>query len=212
MNRREIITAASALPLSGAVLADARTESIPDLFVELLREYQRRSAELDGRQRPISFADDAWLAEPLNELVATPPATARDFGAKIVTHAHLLGTSETGGASRAPGNSDKRGSPPGGVCGSGCRHRRIGRSAHVHASDHPPDGVRIRPLRKLHKLHVFHSIEIIGFFCGTWRGRGASIFHRPNHCGACKFHAHFIFHRISLIFQRRGTCGGCGGF
>ncbi len=97
-NRREIITAASALPLSGAVLADARAESIPDLFVELLREYQRRSAELDGRQRPISFADDAWLAEPLNELVATPPATARDFAAKIVTHAHLLGTSETGGA------------------------------------------------------------------------------------------------------------------
>ncbi len=96
MNRREIITAASALPLSGAVLADARTESIPDLCVEPLREYQRRGAELGGRQRRISFADDAWLAEPLNELVATPAATARDFAARIVAHANLLGIRDDG--------------------------------------------------------------------------------------------------------------------
>ena len=82
-NRREIITAASALPLSGAVLADARAESIPDLFVKLLREYQRRSAELNGRQRPISFADDAWLAGPLSALGDRTPAEAYGAGQPV---------------------------------------------------------------------------------------------------------------------------------
>ncbi len=96
MNRREIITAAATLPRSGAVLADVRAESASDLCVELLREDQRRVAGLDGRQRPISFADDAWLAGPLDDLVATPAATARDFAAKIVAHAQLLGIGDDG--------------------------------------------------------------------------------------------------------------------
>ncbi len=91
MNRRKIITAAAALPLLGTISADARAESASDPCVELLREYQRRAAVLDGRHLPISSADDAWLAEPLNELVAAPATTARDFAAKIVAHAHLLG-------------------------------------------------------------------------------------------------------------------------
>ncbi len=96
ISRREIITAAAALPLSGAVLADARAESIPDLCVELLREDQRRAAEQDGRQRPISFADDSWLAGPLDDLVATSAATARDFAAKMVAHAQLRGIRDDG--------------------------------------------------------------------------------------------------------------------
>ncbi len=91
MNRRKIITAVAALPLSGVALAHARAESMPDLCVELLREYQRRAATLDHRGRDLSRNDDAWLAEPLNELVAAPATTARDFAAKIVAHAHLLG-------------------------------------------------------------------------------------------------------------------------
>jgi hypothetical protein len=97
MNRRKIITAAAVLPLLGAESADARAESGTDICVEFLREYQRRAAVLDGRQLPISSADDAWLAEPLNELVATPATTARDFAAKIVAHAHLLGITEAEG-------------------------------------------------------------------------------------------------------------------
>ena len=91
MNRRKIITAAAALPLLGAISADARAESGTDICVELLREYQRRVAVLDGQDRDLSRKDTAWLAEPLNELVATPATTARDFAAKIVAHAHLLG-------------------------------------------------------------------------------------------------------------------------
>jgi len=75
-------------------LADARTESISDPCVELLHDYQRTAAVLDGRQLPISSADDAWLAEPLAALVATPATTARDFAAKIADHAHPLGISE----------------------------------------------------------------------------------------------------------------------
>ena len=91
MNRRKIITTAAALPLLGAISADARAESMPDRCVELLREYHRRAAVLDGRGRDLSRKDDAWLAEPLDELVATPATTARDFAAKIVAHANLLG-------------------------------------------------------------------------------------------------------------------------
>ena len=98
MNRRKIITAVAALPLSGVALAHARTESMPDLCVELLREYQRRAAVLDGRGRDLSRKDDAWLAEPLDELVTTPARTARDFAAKIAAHAHLLGISGDGDA------------------------------------------------------------------------------------------------------------------
>ena len=91
MNRRKIITAAAALALLGAISADARAESGTDICVELLREYQWRAAVLDGRHLPISSADDALLAEPLNDPVATPATTARDFAAKIVAHAHLQG-------------------------------------------------------------------------------------------------------------------------
>ena len=98
MNRRKIITAAAALPLLGAISADARAESASDPCVEFLREYQRRAAVLDGWQLPISSADDAWLAEPLDELVATPARTARDFAAKIAAHADLLGIGGDGDA------------------------------------------------------------------------------------------------------------------
>ena len=98
MNRRKIITAVAALPLLGAISADARAESMPDLCVELLREYQRRAAVLDGRGRGLSRKDDAWLAEPLNELVAAPARMARDFAAKIAAHADLLGISGDGDA------------------------------------------------------------------------------------------------------------------
>jgi hypothetical protein len=91
MNRRKIITAVVALPLLGAVSTDARAESASNLCVELFREYQRRAAVLDGRRLPIASADDAWLAEPLNKLIAAPATTARDFAAKILAHARLLG-------------------------------------------------------------------------------------------------------------------------
>ena len=96
MNRRKIIAAAAALPVLGAIPADARAESMPDLCVELLREYQRRAAVLDGRGRDLSRKEAAWLAEPLNELVAAPATTARDFAAKIVAHANLLGLDDDG--------------------------------------------------------------------------------------------------------------------
>ena len=46
---------------------------------------------LEGRGRDLSRKDTAWLAEPLNELVAAPATTARDFAGKIVAHANLLG-------------------------------------------------------------------------------------------------------------------------
>ena len=82
----------------GAISADARAESIPDLCVELLREYQQRAAVLDGRGRDLSRKDTAWLAEPPNELVAAPATTARDFAAKIAAHADLLGISGDGDA------------------------------------------------------------------------------------------------------------------
>ncbi len=62
----------------------------------LSAEYRRRAAVLDGWQLPISSADDAWLAEPLNGLVAAPATTARDFAAKIVAHANLLGLHDDG--------------------------------------------------------------------------------------------------------------------
>ena len=64
----------------------------------LAAEYRRRADALDRRGRDLSRKDDAWMAEPLDELVATPAATARDFAAKIVAHAHLLGIGEAGGA------------------------------------------------------------------------------------------------------------------
>ena len=46
---------------------------------------------LDHRDRDLSRKEAAWLAEPLNELVAAPATTARDFAGKIVAHANLLG-------------------------------------------------------------------------------------------------------------------------
>jgi len=98
MNRRNIITAVATLPLSGVASAHARVESIPDLCVELLCEYQRRAATLDHRDRDLSRKDDAWLAEPLDELVATPARTARDFAAKIAANADLLGIGGDGDA------------------------------------------------------------------------------------------------------------------
>ena len=64
----------------------------------LAAEYRRRAATLDHRDRDLSRKDDAWLAEPLNELVAAPARTARDFAAKIVAHANLLGIGGDGDA------------------------------------------------------------------------------------------------------------------
>ncbi len=62
----------------------------------LAAEYRRRAAVLDSRGRDLSRKDDAWMAEPLDELVATPAATARDFAAKIVAHANLLDLHDDG--------------------------------------------------------------------------------------------------------------------
>jgi hypothetical protein len=62
----------------------------------LAAEYRRRAATLDSRGRDLSRKDDAWLAEPLDDLVATPATTARDFAAKIVAHAHMLGIRDDG--------------------------------------------------------------------------------------------------------------------
>ncbi len=46
-------------------------------------EYRRRADALDRRGRSLSRKDIAWLAEPLDELVATPATTAREFAARI---------------------------------------------------------------------------------------------------------------------------------
>ena len=67
------------------------TTGKPSRIETLAAEYRRRAATLDHRGRNLSRKDDAWLAEPLNELVAAPATTARDLAAKIVAHAHLLG-------------------------------------------------------------------------------------------------------------------------
>ena len=63
----------------------------------LAAEYRRRASILDRQDQDLSRNAVAWLAEPLNELVATPATTARDFAAKIVAHAHLLGITEAVG-------------------------------------------------------------------------------------------------------------------
>ncbi len=60
--------------------------------------YRRRAATLDRRGQSLSRKDTAWLAEPLNEPVAAPATTARDFAAKIAAHAHLLGIGGKGDA------------------------------------------------------------------------------------------------------------------
>ncbi len=72
------------------------TTSEPGRIEILAAEYRRRAATLDRRGRDLSRKEAAWLAEPLNELVAAPATTARDFAAKIVAHAHLLGIRDDG--------------------------------------------------------------------------------------------------------------------
>ncbi len=67
------------------------TTGEPNRIETLAAEYRRRAATLDHRGRDLSRKDDAWLAEPLDEPVATPARTGRDFAAKIVAHAKLLG-------------------------------------------------------------------------------------------------------------------------
>ena len=74
------------------------TTGEPGRIATLAAEYRRRAAILDRRHGDLSRKDTAWLAEPLNELVATPATTARDFAAKIVAHAHLLGIGGAGDA------------------------------------------------------------------------------------------------------------------
>ena len=69
----------------------------------LATEYRRRAATLDSRGQDLSRKDTAWLAEPLNELVATPARTARDFAAKIAAHANLLGLHDDGECIRGVG-------------------------------------------------------------------------------------------------------------
>ena len=64
----------------------------------LAAEYRRRASILDRQDQDLSRNDTAWLAEPLDELVATPATTARGFAAKIAAHAHLLGISGDDGA------------------------------------------------------------------------------------------------------------------
>jgi hypothetical protein len=72
------------------------TTGEPSRIEALAAEYRRRAATLDHRGRGLSRKDEAWLAEPLNELVAAPATTARDFAAKIVAHANLLGLHDDG--------------------------------------------------------------------------------------------------------------------
>ena len=67
-----------------------------DQIETLASKYGRRAAILDHRDWDLSRKDTAWLAEPHNDLVATPATTARDFAAKIVAHAHLLGIRDDG--------------------------------------------------------------------------------------------------------------------
>ncbi len=74
------------------------TTGEPSQIETLAAEYRRRAAILDRRDRDLSRKDDAWLAEPLNELVAAPATTARDFAAKLVAHTNLLGISGDGDA------------------------------------------------------------------------------------------------------------------
>ena len=76
---------------------DHETAGEPGQIETLTAEYRRRAAAFDSRNRDLSRKDTAWLAEPLNKLVATPATTARDFAAKIAAHAHLLGISGDGG-------------------------------------------------------------------------------------------------------------------
>ncbi len=72
------------------------TNSKPGQIETLAAEYRRRAATLDRRDRDLSRNGTAWLAEPLDELIATPATTARDFAAKIVAHANLLGIRDDG--------------------------------------------------------------------------------------------------------------------
>ncbi len=65
----------------------------PSRIETLAAEYREGAGTLDRRDQSLSRNDTALLAEPLNELVAAPATTARDFAAKIVAHAHLLGIS-----------------------------------------------------------------------------------------------------------------------
>jgi hypothetical protein len=57
----------------------------------LASEYFRRANEIDERGAAVSEVDEARRVELLKELVLTPAVTARDFAAKIITHARLLG-------------------------------------------------------------------------------------------------------------------------
>jgi len=74
------------------------TTGEPSQIEILAAEYRRRAATLDRRDRDLSRNDTAWLAEPLDELVATPARTARDFAAKIAANADLLGIGGDGDA------------------------------------------------------------------------------------------------------------------
>ena len=74
------------------------TTGEPSPIEALAAEYRLRATTLDHRGRDLSRKDDAWLAEPLDELVATPARTARDFAAKIAAHADLLGINGDGDA------------------------------------------------------------------------------------------------------------------
>ena len=53
------------------------TTGEPSRIETLAAEYPRRAATLDRRSRDLSRNDTACLAEPLDELVATPATTAR---------------------------------------------------------------------------------------------------------------------------------------
>ncbi len=72
------------------------TTGEPSRIEALATKYRRRAATLDHRGRDLSRKDDAWLAEPLNELIAAPATTAQRFAAKIVAHANLLGIRDDG--------------------------------------------------------------------------------------------------------------------
>ncbi len=73
------------------------TTGEPSRIETLSAEFRRRTATLDRRGQSLSRKGTALRAEPLDELVAAPATTARDFAAMIVAHAHLLGITEAEG-------------------------------------------------------------------------------------------------------------------
>jgi hypothetical protein len=65
--------------------------SEPSRIEGLASEYFRRAAETDQKGAAASDEKDARRMELLDELALAPATTARNFAAKIIAHARLLG-------------------------------------------------------------------------------------------------------------------------